>query len=173
MLFEGSILHLSHITKQQFALSRLTIQGEWSHAVHFNIFIDYCNSVQFGLVGLINTQYRCNYTRVHTGYIMFQPAHTSLSAIFKQSKRKDVFLGGTSFLLNLAQQVWGYISQFSCTEQTDDVSPGELFPWDRKCASQKPFQLSFSVKWYSLDDTNQEVTEETFYSEWIILGRCT
>jgi hypothetical protein len=48
-------------------------------------------AIQYNSIGLINTQYRCEYTRAHAGHVMLLPAHASPSAVIKQSKCKDVF----------------------------------------------------------------------------------
>jgi hypothetical protein len=40
-------------------------------------------------------------------------------------------LPGISFLLNLPEWVYGYISRFSCAKQIDNISSGEPFPWHR------------------------------------------
>jgi hypothetical protein len=73
-------------------------------------------AIKYNSIWLINTQYRCDYTRAHAGYVMLQPARASPSAVFQQSKCKDVFFTsatsvhcwtqpGISFLLNLPEWV--------------------------------------------------------------------
>jgi hypothetical protein len=73
-------------------------------------------AVQYNSIGLINTQYRCDYTGTHAGHVMLQPARVSPSFVFKQSKCKDVFftiatsvhyrtLPDISFLPNLPECV--------------------------------------------------------------------
>jgi hypothetical protein len=46
-------------------------------------------AIQYNSIGLIKTQYRCDYTRAHAGHVMLQPACASPSVVFKESK--DVF----------------------------------------------------------------------------------
>jgi hypothetical protein len=48
-------------------------------------------AVQYNSIGLINTQYLCDYTRAHSGHVMLLPARASPSVVFQQSKCKDLF----------------------------------------------------------------------------------
>jgi hypothetical protein len=48
-------------------------------------------TIQYNSIGLINTQYRCDDTRAHTGHAMLQPVRAGPSVVFKQLKCKDVF----------------------------------------------------------------------------------
>jgi hypothetical protein len=114
-------------------------------------------AIQYNSTGLINTQYRCDYTRAHAGHVMLLPARASPSVVFKQSKCKDVFftsvtsvhcrtLPGISFLLNLPEKFSGYISQFFCVKQIYNICSSEPFPWHWKRAGQKPVRSTFGVK---------------------------
>jgi hypothetical protein len=71
-------------------------------------------AIQYSSIGLINTKYRCDYTRAQAGQVMLQPARASPSVAFQHSKCKDVFftsatsvhcrtLPGISYLRNLPE----------------------------------------------------------------------
>jgi hypothetical protein len=64
-------------------------------------------------------------------------------------------LPGISFLLNLPEWVWGYISRFPCAKQISSVSSGEPFLWQKACRtdfySSRPLVLSDNC----LDDIHQ------------------
>jgi hypothetical protein len=70
-------------------------------------------AIQYNSTGLINTQYRCDYTRAHADHVMLKTALASSAFVLKQSKCKAVFfaiatsrtLPGISFLLNLPEWV--------------------------------------------------------------------
>jgi hypothetical protein len=63
-------------------------EAHCTHATHITYLLTV--AIQYNSNGLINTQYRCDYTRAHAGYIT-SAAPASPSVVFKQLKFKDVF----------------------------------------------------------------------------------
>jgi hypothetical protein len=48
-------------------------------------------TIQYNSNWLINTQYRCDYTKAHAGHVMLQPDRASPSVVFQQSNARISF----------------------------------------------------------------------------------
>jgi hypothetical protein len=112
---------------------------EWSkkYATHIKIFIDGCKLKFDSINEHTLSLWLCKNT--HRSRHVVTCSHQSVMSSDSQSARMSFFtsatgvncrtLPGISFLLNLQQWVYGYISRFFCSKQMDSISSREPFPW--------------------------------------------
>jgi hypothetical protein len=82
-------------------------------------------AIQYNSIGLINTQYRCDYTRAHAGHVMLQPARASPSVVSKQSKCKCFSQVQRVFIV---KHYLASLSYLTCQNDFRDIFPDSPVP---------------------------------------------